>query len=342
MRKWVSIFLCFFMLPVFATRQVLNVYNWSGYIPQNVITLFQKETGIKLNYSMFQSNEELYTKLKTDPNSSYDIVVPTSYLVEQMRDEGMLTKLDKRQLPNFKYLNTLLLNKSHDPGNQYSVPYLWGTTGIIVNRTEYPPGTITSWKDLWQPRFKNQIIGSNATRDMFGIAFKALGYSINDTDPQHIKEAYLKLRTLLPNILSFEADGAQQTYVNEDANIGIVDSGNVNMVIQENSNYYYIYPKDGVLIWMDNMVIPKNAAHIENAYKFINFVLRPDVAKMISIGVGYSSPNAAAVHLMPKAVQQNPIITPSAKDLQNTEIEGFVDKSTLRLYLKYWEMLKIN
>jgi len=174
------------MLPVFATRQVLNVYNWSGYIPQNVITLFQKETGIKLNYSMFQSNEELYTKLKTDPNSSYDIVVPTSYLVEQMRDEGMLTKLDKRQLPNFKYLNTLLLNKSHDPGNQYSVPYLWGTTGIIVNRTEYPPGTITSWKDLWQPRFKNQIIGSNATRDMFGIAFKALGYSINDTDPQVI------------------------------------------------------------------------------------------------------------------------------------------------------------
>ena len=342
MRKWASILLCFFMLPVLAARQVLNVYNWSGYIPHNVIALFQKETGIKLNYSTFQNNQVLYTKLKTDPNSSYDVVVPTSYVVEQMREEGMLSKLDKRQLPNFKYLNTVLLNKSYDPGNNYSVPYLWGTTGIIVNRTVYPPGTITHWTDLWQPRFKNKIIGSNTTRDMFGVAFKALGYSINDTDPQHIKEAYLKLRALLPNILSFEADGAQQTYVNEDANVGIVNSGDANMVIQENSNYYYVYPKDGVLIWVDNLVIPKNAAHIENAYKFINFVLRPDVAKMISEGVGYSSPNMAAVRLMSRATQNNSIISPSAQDLKNTEIEGFIDKSTLRIYLKYWEMLKLN
>jgi len=342
MKKLLIILLCFWSGLLFASNQVVNVYNWSGYIPPKVLSLFEKETGIHVNYSTFEDNQSLYTKLKADPNAGYDIAVPSTYIVSRMAHEGMLHKIDKSKLPNFKYLDPKLLNQSYDPGNEYSVPYLWGTTGLIVNADVFPKGSVTSWKDLWSPRFKGKIALLDDMRDVFSMALKVLGYSINDENPKHIKQAYLKLRQLLPNVQSFDTNGSQQMYVNEDSNIGMMANGDAYSVIQEAPEYYYVYPADGANMWMDNLVIPINAPHLENAYRFINFILRPDIAKMISIGIGYATPNKAAIKLLSKSERDNRILYPTKHDLQNVQMETDISKKALKLYIKYWELLKLD
>jgi len=342
MKRLLITILIFFASTAFAKDNIVNVYNWAGYMPPEVIALFQKETGIKVNYSTFDSNEDLYTKLKANSNIDYDIAVPSAPYVQQMIRDGMLRRLDKSKLIGFKNLNSTLLNQSYDPNNQYSIPYLWGTTGIIINTKYYSPKKINYWEALWQPQFRGQLSFINDMKDVFAMALKVLGYSINDQNPKHIREAYLKLKALLPNIQSFEAGGAKHLYVNEDSNIGMIESGDAYIISQEKPSFKYIYPKDGPLIWTDNMVIPIGAKHVENAYEFINFILRPDIAKMISLGVGFSTPNAAAVKLLPKAAQENRVLNPTAKDLQNGEVEGAISLKTRGLYLKYWELLKLG
>ena len=177
-------------------------------------------------------------------------------------------------------------------------------------------------------------------RDMFNIAFKILGCSINDENPQHIKEAYLLLKSLLPNVKAFADNATKQMYINKEANIGIVASGDAYIINKENNDFKYIYPKNGANIWFDSIVIPVGAKHIENAYKFINFILRPEIAKMISMHVGYSTPNLAARKIMPKSLQNNRILNPLPKDLQKTQVETDISQKAAKLYLHYWNLLK--
>ncbi|MBN1683884.1 MAG: spermidine/putrescine ABC transporter substrate-binding protein [Gammaproteobacteria bacterium] len=342
MKKYLMIYLLCLSLTTFAKSNVVNVYNWSGYISPQVLTLFEKETGIQVNYSTFDENETLYTKLKADPYSNYDVVVPSCDTVDRMRKEGMLHQLDKSQLPNIKNINPALLNRPFDPHNQYSIPYLWGTTGILINTKYYSPKSIHYWSDLWNPRFKNQVSMMNDPRDVFAVAFIVLGYSINEENPEHIKAAYLKLRALLPNIQSFTGDGSQQMFINEDSHIGMMESGDANEVMRENQNFHYIYPKDGVIIWMDNMAIPAHAPHLENAYRFMNFILRPEIAKMISLSVGFSTPNLKAIASMDKNDRNNRVINPEPEDLKKGQIELDITKAAEKAYYKYWELLKLG
>lgn len=342
MKKFVFVILILFMAPLLADSHVVNVYNWTGYIPDTVLKLFTNETGIKVNYSTFDSNEQLYTKLKADPNIDYDIVVPSSYVVARMAKEGMLRKLDKSKLSNIKNLEPPLLNRSYDPGNQFSLPYMWGTASLIINTKYYSPAMITSWNDLWRPRFREQIAMTNSARDVFAIAFLRLGYSINDENPKHIREAYFELKKLLPNIISFADEGSQQLFVNEDVNIGMIENGEAMSVIRENPSFKYVYLKEGPIIWIDNMVIPKGAKHVGDAYRFINFILRPDIAKMISVGVGFSSPNRAAKKLLPEQVKNNPILYPPAAILEKGQVESAISNKANALYLHYWELLKLE
>ncbi len=325
-----------------AQEKILNIYTWASYMPATVLKEFTQETGITVRYSTFDNNQQLYTKLKADPNIDYDIVMPTNYIVTRMTDEGMLKKLDHSKLPNMQYLEPSLLNRDYDPGNQYSLPYLWGTTALLVNTKVYSVNQVDSWKKLWHGDFEGQVAMSDAARDVISAAFLYLGYSINDQNPEHIKEAYLALKQFMPNIQSFVSDGSQQMYVNEDANIGMLGSGDALSVIKENPSYQYIYPKEGAIIWIDNMAIARGAKHTENAYQFMNFVMRPDIAKEISLTVGYASPNRAAKALMPKDMQNNPILYPPKSILQHGQIESAVSTKTNALYLKYWELLKLG
>lgn len=327
--------------PAYAKKQELNVYNWSNYMPKDIIVQFEKETGIHVNYSTYDGNDTLYAKLKADPNAGYDIVVPTNYFVDRMRNEHMLLKLDKSKLDNFKNLDPELLNKSFDPENNYSVPYFWGSTGIVVNKKYFDPRTVTKWSDLWDARFKDQLLILEDPHDVFSITLITLGYSANDDNPQHLYEAYIKLKALLPNVKLFNSDAAKVNYIDEDTTIGIGYSGDTYQAIKENPDLVYIYPEEGFIVYIDCMAIPKYAPHVENAYKFINFILRPEIAAKLSEELAYATPNKAALKLLPKELRDNPVVYPDDKILKRAQFEldpGNVDM----IYEKYMEELKVS
>lgn len=324
-----------------AADKTLNLYAWFGYLPSDIAEQFEKETGIHINYTTFDSNETMYAKLKADPHAGYDIVVPSSYFVDRMSHQGMLEKIDKTKIPNVKNLNPDLLNKDFDPENNYSLPYIWGTSGLVVNQKYFDPKTITSWSTLWDERFKGQLLILDDTREVFSVALLVLGYSVNDTDPQHIKAAYEKLKQLIPNVKLFNLEAMQSIYIDEDATVGMGWSGEIYQAIQENPDIQYIYPKEGFVIWIDNLAIPKGAPHLDNAHQFINFMLRPDIAKQLSLETGYPSPNLAGIKLLPPEIQHNPIIYPDSKLLKRGQLQTDVGKAA-EFYEKYMELLKIG
>lgn len=330
----------FFSPNIYAQNKIVNVYNWSNYISDEVLAQFTRETGIKVNYSTYDSNETLYSKLKANPMSGYDVIVPSTYYINRMRQEGMLQRLDKNKLPEIKNLNPNLLNKPYDPNNQYSIPYFWSATGIAVNTHYIDPKTVQSWEDLWKPQYQNKLLLLDDVREVFSIALIVLGYSPNDTNPKHIHEAYLKLKKLMPNVKLFNNDAVKSLYVDEDVLIGMVWNGDLYKAQQENPEIAFIYPKPHYIISIDSMAIPIYAPHPDNAHRFINFILRADVAKKLSLSTGYSSANQAAMHLMSKELTKNSTIYPDSATLKRSQIQEDVGNQNL-LYEHYWELLKI-
>jgi spermidine/putrescine transport system substrate-binding protein len=332
-------FLSFFT-PVFADN-VVNVFNWGQYIPEQVLNQFTKETGIQVNYTTYDSDDDLYAKLKINPHGGYDVVFPSSYYVQRMAKEGMLHQLNKARIPNAKFLNPQLLNQSYDPANQYDYPFVWGTVGIVVNDQYVDPRSISHWQDLWAPRFRRKLLLTDDVRDIFSVALRILGYSINTRHPAQIHQAYERLRHLMPNIRLFDADSAQQVYCDDDAIIGVSENGDANEAHACNAHIRYIYPKDGAIGWIDTVAVPKYAPHLANAYRFINFILRPDIAAKIQQFNQYSTPNLGAVKLLPASFRHNPIINPSPKDIEGIEFEGYVGDAN-PIYEQYWELLRLE
>ncbi|MDD2830226.1 MAG: extracellular solute-binding protein [Sulfuricurvum sp.] len=324
---------------LFGSSNVLYVYNWSEYLPAKVIKQFEKESGIKVKYSTYDSNEAMYAKIKTDKKSSYDIIVPSTYFVSKMAKEGLLAPIDKTKLPNFVNLDKTLLYKPFDPKNDYSIPYLWGSTGVSYNSALLGKNAVTSWGDLWNPKYKKSVLLTDDLREVFGMTLKVLGYSANDTDPKHIEQAYQKLLLLRPNVKVFNSESPKQVYLSEEVKLGMNFNGENYMANKESPDLKYVYPKEGIMLWVDSLVIPKNSQNIDNAHKFINFILRPEIGKIISEEIGYASPNAASVKLLPKAVQANRIIYPIAQDLTNSEFQTDIG-SAVKVYEKYWERFK--
>lgn len=338
----------FFMLwlvllarPVYAEENIVNIYNWSNYISNDVLKEFTRETGIKVNYTTYDSNETLYAKLKANPHTGYDVIVPSTYFVDRMRQQGMLQALDKSRLPNFKNLNPALLNKTYDPGNHYSIPYFWSSTGIVVNSKLHSTQALQAWADLWNPRYQNQLLLLDDVHEVFSMALMVLGYSPNDTCPEHIRQAYLKLKALMPNVRLFNNDGVKSLFIDEDLSVGMAWNGDIYQAVQENPALRFIYPKEGFVISIDSMAIPIGALHVNNAYIFINFILRPDIAKKLSLATGYPTPNLAAYKLMPKAILNNSMIYPDKKTLQRSVVQVDVGAAE-SVYQHYWELLKIG
>ena len=340
---FLSVILLFVTTPIalIPKEGLLNVYNWSNYIPNSVILKFESETGIKVNYTEYDSNETLYAKLKTNPDHDYDVIVPSSYYVERMAQQDMLQKLDLSKIPNSQNLNPRLMHKSFDPNNEYSLPFTWGTTGIIVNDRYYDPNKIKQWNDFWKPEFKNQLLIMDDSREVFAIALHTLGYSVNDTNPKHIREAYLKLKLLIPNIKLFASEAVISIYADEDARIGMGYNGVAYTAKQENSHIHYIYPKQTSGIWIDCFTIPKKSKHLESAYRFINFILRPDISAEIVATNGYSSSNSAAMKLLPASLANNPLINPNSTLLEGAEPIADVGEAKI-LYEHYWQLLKLS
>lgn len=326
---------------LYAADNVVNVYIWSGEVPDFTIRQFEKETGIKVNFSTYDSNEVMFAKLKADKNSTYDIVEPSSFYIDRMRRQGMLTKFDRSKLTNFSNLNPSFLKQAYDPENDYSIPFVWGITGIFLNTNYYPAGSITSWADLWDKKFANKLLMLDDSHEVFSMALRVLGYSVNDSDPEHIKQAYLKLKELMPNVKVFNSNPIS-ILIDEDVTVGMSWNGDVLKAKKENHNLEFIYPKDGFVIWVDNFAIPKNAPHLENALKFLNFMLRADVAKAAVLDTNYPTPNLAAQKLLPADIQNNPVAYPPADVLKRGEFQQDLGDATLSAYEKYWERLKMG
>jgi spermidine/putrescine transport system substrate-binding protein len=343
MRFFGFILLLFGLLarPAYAEENIVNIYNWSSYISSDVLKEFTQETGIKVNYTTFDSNETLYAKLKANPHTGYDVIVPSTYFVDRMRQQGMLQALDKSRLPNFKNLNPALLDKSYDPGNHYSIPYFWTSTGIVVNSKIHPAQQLQAWADFWNPRYRKQLLLLDDVHEVFSMALMVLGYSPNDTDPEHIRLAYLKLKQLMPNVRLFNNDGVKSLFIDEDLSVGMAWNGDIYQAAQENPALRFIYPKEGFVISIDSMAIPIGASHVNNAYIFINFILRPDIAKKMSLATGYPTPNLAAYKLLPKAILNNSMIYPDKKILQRSVVQVDVGAAE-SIYQHYWELLKIG
>lgn len=322
-----------------AADKVLYFYNWSEYMPETVLEAFTKQTGIKVEQTTYDSNEAMYAKLRLlNDSNSYDLAIPSTYYVSKMRKEGLLHPIDKAQLPNFTDYNTRLVNQDFDPGNQFSVPYLWGSTGIAVN-TEAVKTKVTQWADLWKPEFKGRVMLTNDMREVFHLGLRVAGYSGNSTNPQEIETAYNKLTGLLPNVRTYNSDAPRMPYIEGETDVGMIWNGEAYQALEDLPSLTYIYPQEGAALWLDSFVIPKNARHVKEAHAFINFVMQPEISKLISEEIGYATPNQKALALMSKETRENRTIYPTEVDLKNAEFQLDVGEA-ITVYEKFWEKLK--
>lgn len=278
----------------------LTIYNWGDYIDPELITEFEEESGLKVIYQTFDSNEAMMTKIQQG-GTTYDIAIPSEYAISKMKEDDLLLPLDHAQIPNLKYIDERFMDLSFDPGNEYSIPYFWGTVGIVFN-PELTDLTFKSWDDLWDPSLRNQILLLDGAREVIGMGLNSLHYSLNDTNEDHLQEALAKLSTLTPNVKAIVGDEIKMLIAGEEAAVGLVWSGDASEIMSENEKLDYVVPEEGSNLWFDNMVIPKTASNIEGAHQFINFILDPENGARNAEYVGYSTPNAAALELLPEDI----------------------------------------
>ena len=259
-------------------KEVLNVYNWGEYIDMEVIDMFEEETGIKVNYNTFTTNEDLYVKLSKG-RVSYDVIFPSDYMIQRMIQEDMLQKISMENVPNYANVDDVHKNLSYDPTNEYSVPYLWGTVGILYNTTMVTD-PVDSWDILWNPKYSQKIFMQDSQRDSMMVALIKLGYSQNTTDQSQIDEAMNLLIEQKPLVLGYLVDEVKDKMVQGEGALAVVWSGEAVDAMSMNSDLSYIIPKEGSNRWVDAMVIPKNAKNVSAAEKFINFMLRDDIMLM--------------------------------------------------------------
>ena len=275
------------------TSKVLNLYAWSDYVPKQMLDDFTAKYGITVNYDTYSSNEEMLAKLQAGA-SGYDLSIPSDYAVDIMVKQGMLEKINMSQIPNFANVDKRFTNLYYDPGNQYSVPYQWGTTALVYD-TKNVPFEPKSWSDLWDPRFKGRLVLLDDEREVTGVALQVLGFDKNSTDPQQLKKAEQKLVDLKPNVLLFNSDDPETSLITGETWAGLVYNGNATLAYREDPNIGYICPTEGCGLWFDNLVIPKGAPHADAAMAFLNFVLDPQESILITKEFPYSNPNTAAL-----------------------------------------------
>lgn len=312
----------------------INVYNWGEYIDPETIKMFEEETGIKVSYETYASNEDLYVKLVQNTDS-YDVVVPSDYMIERLIKEGLVEKIDFNNIPNFAGIEESIKNPSFDPTNEYSVPYFWGTLGIIYNKNMIKDN-IDSWSDLWNKKYKNEIIMYNSQRDSIAVALRKLGYSMNSTSIEELQEAKKALIEQKPLVYAYLTDDGRDVLVQGDAAMGVMYSGDALMMMSENENLEYVVPKEGSNIWYDSFVIPKSTTNKKGAEEFINFMSRPDIAAInAEYCVGYTSPVVATKELLPDEIKNSYVAYPNTEELPELEAYRDLDK-LVEVYDRIW------
>jgi spermidine/putrescine-binding protein len=319
-------------------NNVLNVLNWSSYIPDDVINDFEKETNIKVNYGTYSSNEELLAKISAAKEGTYDVVFPSDYMVELMKEKGYLEVLDKTKLSNYKNIKEEYLNLEYDKDNEYSLPFLVASVFIAKN-SEHIVENIDSYNDLLNEKYKNNIVMLDDQRIVIGIALLALGYDPNETNENKLKEAEEWLLKLKPNIKAFDSDSPKMFLISKEVDIGVIWNAEIAISMSENSSIEVRYPKEGTMISIDNYVVLKGSKNQENAYKFINYLLREDVMAKIIEGYPYKNVNSKSDSILPSSYISNTASNFSKEVLKNSYmIKNIGDK--VKLYDQIWASIK--
>jgi spermidine/putrescine transport system substrate-binding protein len=291
----------------------INLFAWSEYVPQELIEGFTKSTGIAVNYETYASNEEMLSKLLAG-GSSYDLVQPTDYMAEAMIREKLIRALDLSKLPLLANIDPAFKDLPHDPGFKYSVPYMSGTVGIVIN-SEKIKGSIKGYKDVFQPAHAGRIVVLNDNRELATWALSTLGVSCNDITEKSLAQARPVLKRWLPMVKLFDSDSPKTALLNGDVDLGIVWSGEAAILWNENKKFIYVLPEEGCHRFVDLLCIPSKSRNPEGAHAFINYILRPEVSKLISDKFPYTNPNTEARKLLSVAQLANPASYPNAGKL---------------------------
>jgi len=325
-------------LPGCSSRPTLKLLNWGDYIEQSVIDRFEDEYGIDVNYIPVTSNEEMYVSLTTE-GADYDLVIPSDYLVERLIKEGMLRKINFSNIPNIKNIDKKFLNKDYDPTGEYSVPYTWGTLGILYNKTMVTE-PVTSWNIMWDEKYAGEIYMYNSMRDSIGATLKKLGYSLNTRDESQIREAVEELKKQKPLVKSYGTDELRDSMIGGSGAMWLTYSGDAVYCMQQNEDLAFSVPEEGSNLFFDCMVIPKSAKNPEAAEKFINYLLQPDVAKINTEYIGYSTPNAEAMKIIDPEYLANNAFNPGDEVIARCEVFGDLGEFT-QVYSDAWQEVKL-
>lgn len=322
------------------SEQSLTVFNYGEYLDPVMIEKFTKETGIKINYEEASTPEEMYTKYISG-GISYDLLCTSDYMVKRLIDEGEVQSVNYRAMENFANIDPefLKLSENFDPGNKYSLPYFWGTVGILYN-TKLVKSPVDSWDVLFNGDYKGQIIMQDSMRDSFMVALKYLGYSMNTKDEDKIREAADLLKKQKSDVESYLVDEARDEVVAENAVMAVVYSGEAYLGHSYNPDLAYVVPKEGSDLWVDSWVVTKNCKNMEAAEKFLDFLCREDVGMANFEYIYYSTPNKAVVSAMDPELSSDPAIVPDYESLSNCEVYEALDEHTTNLYNELWKEIK--
>lgn len=317
-------------------KGTLNLFMWTEYLPDSVITGFEKETGIDVQMQTYSNNEEMLAKVTGSTAGTYDIVCPSDYMVENMINQGLLQELDTSKLTNMGNIDPAYLNPSYDPDNKHSIPYLGGAGIIIYNKNLIPAGAdFTTYEELFKPEYANSIVVLDDFRSIIGVTSLSIGYDMNETDETRLGEIKKKLLTLKPNIKSLDSDSPKTLMITEETSVGLFWSGEAAIALDENPNLAVAYPKDGMYLFFDNLCVTKDAKNMENAYKFIDYVLKAEVNKEIVTEFPYLNPNKAGVALMGEEYKSNPAIMIPAEEIAKGHYVKNIGK-TIDIYSEMW------
>lgn len=318
------------------------VYNWGEYLDPETLELFEEETGIKVIYDEFETNEIMYPKVETGA-TEYDVICPSDYMIQKLIENDLLAELNFDNIPNAKanignqYWEQ---SKEFDPENKYSVPYCWGTVGILYNKTMVD-GSIDSWEVLWDEKYADSILMQDSVRDAFMVSLKLNGHSMNSTDAGELEAAKNSLIEQKPLVQAYVVDQVRDKMIGNEAAIGVIYSGEAIYTQRENPDLEYVIPKEGTNVWIDSWVITKSAPNKENAEKFIDFMCRPEIALKNFEYITYSTPNDAARALIEEEdIRNSPIAFPDLSQYSGLETYRYLGEDADQLYNDLWKEVK--
>ena len=324
----------------------INVYNWGEYIANgtdgslDINAEFTRRTGIRVNYTTFDSNEALYSKL-VGGGADYDIIIPSDYMVSRLIHENMLAELDFSNIPNYQYIDDSFRNADYDPENRYSVPYTWGVVGLFYN-TDYIEEEITSWSSLWDDRYAGKILMFDNPRDSFAIAQLLLGQSLNTVEESDWLEAAALLKQQKPLVQAYVMDRIFDKMESEEAWIAPYYSGDAAILVDNSDNIRFVVPKEGTNYFVDAMCIPATSSHKAEAEAYINFLCDPEIAGANMDYVGYSTPETAAKAYMDPEMVESPVHYPDEEILARTQVFVNLPENTGKLIDKLWAEAKMG